>query len=464
MKKFFLVLFSLIMMCSVSFGMEVDKIYPSSSTEYSSMSSSTTYLGGRSQSEIYYLINNYYSDTTNEAYKLSFDTFIEDIESKGHKYCIYYSEAKNKYYMLQIATNVDIELCVSFDGIGNKFYFYDNNVTSSTKTLVYIHGRSYDSVFSIRSKANSVVSYSAGADIIPYVSTICKTNMDIYSITYATTGYYWDGESYFYKQGGNDSAIPDLTDEQIAEIVERFVNSEAYFGDYFGDDYFITYDTLTGYYRGYSYSSSIDLAIEYGSYDEDGKFVPNGTTDGEAWQIRPYVFEGNIFNKLSDWLSSKFNTYSFRYYSISPDNSIEPRFVGDLQYNYCSNYVDNEIVIYTTKQIRFVGEETDAEGNTETVVVDDYIPKTVLINSETGEEIVIENIIKDSSDSLENIITPNADFSGLKEAFEKYISFVNISSITWLTTAISSMITIFVPFVALGIIIFLINRILNGGS
>lgn len=462
MKKIFLVLFSLIMMCSVSYGIEVNEIYSSSYASYYSTSSTTKHFGSYKRGQVYNLINNYYSDTTNETYKLEFDTFIEDIESNGYQYCIYYSEDKGKYFLVEVTTGID--LCVSYNGVGNIIYFYDNNVSSSSKILAYIHGRAYDSCYYLLSEANSILSYG-NTDIVPYVTNICKTNMDIYSITSGSTGCYWDGESYFYKQGGNDSTIPDLTDEQIAEIVERFINSDAYLEKaYYDGDYFITYDNLTGYFRGYSYSWNIDLSIEYGNYNEEGEFVTTGTTEGEAWRIRPYEFSGDIFVKFGDWLASKFNTYAFEYFSISPDSSIEPRYIGSLEHNYCSNYKENEVVIYSSKQIRYVGEETDAEGNTETVITDNYIPPTVLKDSETGEEIIIRDNLQNSSDSLENVITPNANFSGLKEAFEKYISFVNISSITWLTTAISSMITIFIPFVALGIIIFLINRILNGGS
>lgn len=458
MKKMFLILFSLIMMCSVSLGMEANTIYSASSYQHGTLSSIT--LAGYTNKQIYNILNSFSNDSS-EGNKLALDTLIESLESNNVNYCVYYNDSKAKYYLLTITDGV--ELCVNTD---NRIFLFCNEINSSKIERANLFG-TYDNKYSLLYQpADSVLFYHASTDSVPTISSIYSTNIESVCILTYASGWYWDGESYFYKQGGNDSVeVPELTDEQIAEIVERFINSDTYLENaYYNGDYFITYDNLTGYFRGYSYSWNIDLAIEYGNYDEEGNFVTTGTTEGEAWRIRPYEFSGDIFVKFGDWLASKFNTYSFEYFSISPDSSIKPRYIGSLEHNYCTNYKENEVVIYSSKQIRYVGEETNSEGKTETVVTDNYIPPTVLKDSETGEEIIIRDNLQNSSDSLENVITPNADFSGLKQAFEKYISFVNISSITWLTTAISSMITIFVPFVALGIIIFLINRILNGGS
>lgn len=467
MKKIFLILFSLILMCSVSFAYDVipNTTYSWHQKDYNV--SSTTFLDTTyTRDQVYNILKNIYNDKTNENYIDSFNTLTEEMDSLGYKWIVL---DKGNELSLYSSWKYDVAFGVkqrTSPSDGSISYYYGvigTKITSSSEEFCYeISSTNTYRYHTISSAAvgknawNSFVSPSTEYEVY-------AANTPIYLGIPDTEGTFtWDGASYYYQPSSGSTT--QFTDEQIAEIVERFINSEAYFGDVFGDDYFITYDNLTGYFRGYSYDSSIDLAIEYGNYDEEGNFVTTGTKEGEAWQIRPYIFEGNVFNKFSDWLSSKFNIYSFRCYSISPDNSIEPRWLYDLQYNYCSNYVENEVVIYTTKQIRYVGEETDEEGKTETVITDNYIPPTILIDSETGEEIIIRDNLQDSSNNLENIITPNADFSGLKQAFEKYISFVNISSITWLTTAISSMITIFVPFVALGIIIFLINRILNGGS
>lgn len=67
-------------------------------------------------------------------------------------------------------------------------------------------------------------------------------------------------------------------------------------------------------------------------------------------------------------------------------------------------------------------------------------------------------------EGLHGELTESADFSGLMDILAEHISFMNISSISWLTSAISSMSAIFIPFVSLGVILFFIDRVLNGGA
>lgn len=467
MKKIFLVLFSLIMMCSVSFGMEPFVEYIG--TEFGNNSTTGCKIGNYTSTIINDILQNYRSDNTNENYKTAYDTLLQTLNDLGYQYIVY--EYSSRYYLMTNRPEYKVEFVAlppTSTSTKIQYGFYYEGAHDDTISLGHIFGYGKNCVCSFKLSSGRQIGF-----------TICEaendslitSNSDIYKMTYVSSSkFYWDGASYYYeipKQGENSgNNTSDFTDEQIAEIVERFVNSNARIENmpHLYTDFFITYDNLTGYYRAYTYMSSVDLAIEYGNYDEEGNFVTTGTEEGEAWQIRPYVFGGNIFERFNDWISYKRNEIAFKYFSISPDSSIEPHYIGTLEYNYCSNYRENEVVIYSTKQIRYVGEKTNSEGKTETEIIDDYIPKTILTNSVTGEEIIIRDNLQDSSNTLEEVITPNADFSGLKQAFEKYISFVNISSITWLTTAISSMIAIFVPFVALGIIIFLINRILNGGS
>lgn len=474
--KIFIFIFAFINLFSFSFGIEMGEIYNIAGKNTSNQP--TINILDYTQQQIITILYNMTQNSTKTEYIEMYEKLLSDLDNGGIKYVAY--KYNSEYWLLTENPNIDFDLAI---GYNEKRINYDN---SPQHQLFPMNETLSDTekigcfIFAGRSSLKTMHSYGAfsnsyvGIDLL--ITEFLSSNTDIYEMKYVDDDeetMYWDGASYFYKHtssGGNEGGntgnnTSDFTDEQIAEIVERLINSDVYLEKaYYNGDYFITYDNLTGYFRGYSYAWNIDLAIEYGNYNEEGEFVTTGTKEGEAWRIRPYEFSGDIFVKFGDWLASKFNTYSFEYFSISPDSSIKPRYVGSLEHNYCSNSKENEVVIYSSKQIRYVGEETNSEGETETIVTDNYIPPTVLKDSVTGEQIVIRDNLQNSSDSLENVITPNADFSGLKEVFDKYISFIDISSITWLTTAISSMITIFVPFVALGIIIFLINRILNGGS
>lgn len=67
-------------------------------------------------------------------------------------------------------------------------------------------------------------------------------------------------------------------------------------------------------------------------------------------------------------------------------------------------------------------------------------------------------------EGLHNELTQSADFSGLMDILAEYISFMDISAISWLTTAIPLAVAPFIPFVSLGMILLFIDRVLNGGA
>lgn len=99
--------------------------------------------------------------------------------------------------------------------------------------------------------------------------------------------------------------------------------------------------------------------------------------------------------------------------------------------------------------------------NTETMENINTNVGELVTGGELGEQV---NTNIGTVEGLHGELTEKADFTGLMDILAEYISFMNISSISWLTSAISSMSAIFIPFVSLGMILFFIDRVLNGGA
>lgn len=99
--------------------------------------------------------------------------------------------------------------------------------------------------------------------------------------------------------------------------------------------------------------------------------------------------------------------------------------------------------------------------NTETMDRIDSNVGELVTGGTLGEEV---NTNIGTLEGLHGELTDKADFAGLMDILAEYINFMDISAISWLTTAIPLVITPFVPFISLGIILFFIDRVLNGGA
>lgn len=105
------------------------------------------------------------------------------------------------------------------------------------------------------------------------------------------------------------------------------------------------------------------------------------------------------------------------------------------------------------------GENTG--NNTETM---DNINTNVgeLVTGGTLGEQVNTNI--GTVEGLHGEITEQVDFGAVFDTIAQYISALDISSVTWFPVAVASFISPFLPVISLGIILFFIDRVLNGGA
>lgn len=67
-------------------------------------------------------------------------------------------------------------------------------------------------------------------------------------------------------------------------------------------------------------------------------------------------------------------------------------------------------------------------------------------------------------EGLHGEITGQVDFGAVFDTIAQYISALDISSVVWFSTAVASFLVPFLPLISLGLILFFIDRVLNGGA
>ena len=67
-------------------------------------------------------------------------------------------------------------------------------------------------------------------------------------------------------------------------------------------------------------------------------------------------------------------------------------------------------------------------------------------------------------EGLHGELTEQVDFGAVFDTIAQYISALDISSVTWFPTAVASFLVPFLPVISLGLILFFIDRVLNGGA
>lgn len=67
-------------------------------------------------------------------------------------------------------------------------------------------------------------------------------------------------------------------------------------------------------------------------------------------------------------------------------------------------------------------------------------------------------------EGLHGELTEQVDFGAVFDTIAQYISSLDISAVTWFPTAVAGFLVPFLPVISLGIILFFIDRVLNGGA
>lgn len=175
------------------------------------------------------------------------------------------------------------------------------------------------------------------------------------------------------------------------------------------------------------------------------------------------IYDTSGYSMSNELMTEKIKTKPYTYdLDLVPSETIVPpvtNTTGDNVLTLPNTLADT--IGATSTDVNVGTSDVPDTPNTETI---DNINTNVgeLVTGGTLGEQVNTNI--GTVEGLHNELTQSADFSGLMDILAEYISFMDISAISWLTTAIPLLITPFIPFVSLGMILFFIDRVLNGGA
>lgn len=103
------------------------------------------------------------------------------------------------------------------------------------------------------------------------------------------------------------------------------------------------------------------------------------------------------------------------------------------------------------------------EGGTNTETMENINTNVgeLVTGGELGEQV---NTNIGTVEGLHGEITSQVDFEAVFDTIAQYISALDISSVTWFPVAVASFLVPFLPVISLGIILFFIDRVLNGGA
>lgn len=361
------------------------------------------------------ILGSYYS-SEDEVSESIYNTMVQELQDAG-------------YDFLVVDTGEDIVSIVL------KFSSSDLGYRNS---YLYVFGN--DIYCSNMSRKGNSISSSSAAICYAFDTSIIYSSFDIKSLTVLNNKAYWDGESYVYKtgsggsSGGDSSYIPTFSDDEIASIVNTFINSEDFIAHRSSgyDDFFITYDNRAEQYYAYLYKSAYDLGMVYGTFDENGNFEPNGLSEGEGYNIFCSSDSSNFLSDLWSNIKSIFQPSQYLCFRINPVIN---------KVHYITTYSDNTMfktsqmifttseqsIVYSTKDIKLIVRD----GENTLVDTDNSYTKDVLIDSSTGEEYQFElpstPVSETPWERFLSAITyvPKSILDGLKSLFVPDLSYLN---------------------------------------
>lgn len=284
---------------------------------------------------------------------------------------------------------------------------------------------------------------SSGLFIFQYVSTY--HNSKVKNLTDDQRYVWTSSQGYKFEptlcnavgevsSGGDSSYTPTFSDDEIAGVVNTFINSEDFitYRSSGYDDFFITYDNRAEQYYAYLYKSAYDLSMVYGTFDENGNFEPNGLSEGEGYNI---FCSSDSSNFLSDLWSNIKRIFQPSQYLCFRINSVINKV------HYIATYSDNTMfktsqmifttsersIVYSTKDIKLIVRD----GENTLVDTDNSYTKDVLIDSSTGEEYQFElpstPVSETPWERFVSAITsiPKSILDGLKSLFVPDLSYLN---------------------------------------
>ncbi len=335
-------------------------------------------VGDYTQSQMRTILENYKNYPSTESYQVAFNNLITVFSDLGcNNYFFIGSRSSTSYFFVAYPDNCNLYFNYSdghqriyLDSVVDSIFYCINNNSSSQKNTVVSNG--IDRIGELY--LQSFDCYYSTTKSIKFVEVDNKT-------------IYFNGDYYYQASVTPDT--PSFSDDELASIINTFINSEDFLSNRPSgyDDFFITYNTISEQYYAYLYKSSLDLAMIYGGFDENGKFEPSGLSNGEGYNIFWYTRDNNFLQELWNNLQWIFHPAEYLYFRINPTiNNVhyiatykDSTMFSDSQMLFTTS---EENIVYSTKDINLI---VNNGGSISTDETNSY-KKDILINSTTNEE------------------------------------------------------------------------------
>jgi len=407
-------------------------------------------IGNYSKSTIGSTIRNYTSNPTDPSYSSDFNTMISYLSSIG----------LSNYYICSNGSQYGYCFFDSTSDLG--FYLYDSEnsdyymvaVSPSSSSTAYFQMLGSSNLYNISNNTNNY-SYHIATKNSNYVSYM-NDNYPIKSVNSVNGNYVWEGA--YYRTVG-PSYIP--TNEEIAEKVQAFYDSDLFQNQSDFKDYFVLYNYNNEVFSFIGHNLTGTITDTNGTHD-------NMSLLGQVIYSADYP-TNNIgqtywtFRLETDWASivNFFNGNKYYLYATTLDSeTITYTGMGSIsdlvQLKFDPTY---STIVYSTKDYMVTVFDNpsppDPDYGTRDIISGDLYTYDENIDPTTSDYNPITNYVL--PDSVDTLIS-NADIPGLLQIWVT----PDFSNMGWIFLAISSFWGYFGGFVLLTAIMFFIMWLLRG--
>lgn len=437
---------SSLLLLSTSFGIDNNTTYNFSTYQPNAMSNANSlYYAGYSLHDIAHNIYDYYKNGANE---LTYLTMIDALESANLNIVIFnVNGANNPIYEAYILDNT-LDLVYLCDSNDSKMYFggitTDSTTLTSSKNVTFtaLNNLTGNVTYQNRSlDSNKLVSMKLN---ISYIYELCYSSTSIYELNGVWTSCSWNGDYYYQATPPEPSYIP--TNEEIADKVQEFYNSDFFQNQSDFKDFFVVYNYNTGLFQfiGHNLGISIGQEIYPANY-------PTNTTGFDYWNFYIRSLGSIIWN----W----FNNYYWLYTTTLDSDTIVYNGKGTmtdlLELKFNPTY---STIIYSTTDYNCVVYSWDDEHGIDyeqEIIPGDYYTYNENVNPTTSEYNPISSYI--NVNSIDTLVS-NADTVSLFELFVV----PDFSNMEWVLLAIGVFWGYFGGFVLLMCVLLFILWIIRG--
>lgn len=428
------------LLISVSYaGIEPDATY---TANFDFTSVNVSKVGTYSISTLYTNLNNYYLGNEDGLTTIMDDLIANKIIDKW--YVWYNTSNKPRLIMLPYEFDGEIFYCETET---HPFYVCFPNPTSS---IYYWELTASNNCTQIKLRnSNYNCKYIQSATLFnPQFSV---KSLD--KVTDPTTGYQWDGTSYYYKAETEEPDSPSLpSNAEIAQAVQAFYDSDYYKNNKDFSDFMLLYNTTNGNcsFVGHTLGNILGQVIIPPNYRYQGRLY-----NEQWWKF--YIDE----NQGALPYSSTYHLYNS---NISEPNIISDEGIGKISELVNLNFSTKSTIVYSTTDYpvrTYVLDETtgDYTYTDGTIVGDQYTYDENLDPTISGYN-PLDNFV--TVDPAQTIVG-NADFDGLSNSFENHKDLFSFTeNMQWLIAANNKLSNYFLGFIIMCALFITLGRVLKG--